>query len=134
MALNHEQPDRCPLQISFTPEFASRLRLHLREEGGTQHNPHGGGNTYELERALYEDLLLTSVGWAFGSYIVTPRGNPMLLFAGVAMVFIAVVVNSLAYRTAAASRQEVSASGLWVCLFSGILFSGFGPLLAKAIC
>ena len=29
-----------------------------------QHNPHGGGNTYELERALDEDMLLTSVGWA----------------------------------------------------------------------
>ena len=25
------------------------------------HNPHGGGNTYELERALDEDMLLTSV-------------------------------------------------------------------------
>jgi uroporphyrinogen decarboxylase len=28
------------------------------------HNPHGGGNTYDLEIALGEDLLLTSVGWA----------------------------------------------------------------------
>ena len=26
MSLNHEQPDRCPMQISFTPEFAERLR------------------------------------------------------------------------------------------------------------
>ncbi len=52
------------MQISFTPEFARRLRreLKLNTEGG--HNPHGSGNTYELERALDEDLLLTSVGWA----------------------------------------------------------------------
>jgi len=30
-ALAHERPDRCPMQISFTPEFASRLltRVHL---------------------------------------------------------------------------------------------------------
>ena len=34
------------------------------------HNPHGGGNTYVLERALDEDLLLTSVGWA-NSYYAT---------------------------------------------------------------
>jgi uroporphyrinogen decarboxylase len=63
-ALNREQPDRCPMQISFTPEFAHRLRreLGLIDEAG--HNPHGGGNTYDLEIALDEDLLLTSVGWA----------------------------------------------------------------------
>ena len=24
MSLNHQEPDRCPMQISFTPEFASR--------------------------------------------------------------------------------------------------------------
>ena len=64
MALNHEQPDRCPMQVSFTPEFASRLRREMQQKNGTTHNPHGGGNTYELERALGEDMLLTSVGWA----------------------------------------------------------------------
>src|SRR5579872_563011 len=64
MALHHERPDRCPMQISFTPEFASRLRTDLRQKQGAAHNPHGGGNTYELERAIGEDLLLTSVGWA----------------------------------------------------------------------
>jgi len=25
MALNHKTPDRCPMQISFTPEFAKRF-------------------------------------------------------------------------------------------------------------
>ena len=68
MALNHEKPDRCPMQISFTPEFAVRLRADLHQTGRAVHNPHGGGNTYELERALGEDLLLTSVGWANSYY------------------------------------------------------------------
>jgi uroporphyrinogen decarboxylase len=67
-ALNHEQPDRCPMQISFTPEFAARLREHLGLRSAPEHNPHGGGNTYELERALDQDLLLTSVCWANGYY------------------------------------------------------------------
>jgi uroporphyrinogen decarboxylase len=67
-ALNHEQPDRCPMQISFTPEFAERLRADLQLKGQKVHNPHGAGNTYELERALGEDLLLTSVGWANSYY------------------------------------------------------------------
>jgi len=67
-ALNHEAPDRCPMQVSFTPEFADRLRAELQVQGRQVHNPHGGGNTYELERALGQDLLLTSVGWANSYY------------------------------------------------------------------
>jgi uroporphyrinogen decarboxylase len=73
-ALNHEPPDRCPMQISFTPEFAERLRadLAMNEKvfnlSRSAHNPHGGGNTYEFERALGEDMLLTSVGWANSYY------------------------------------------------------------------
>ena len=68
MALNHEAPDRCPMQVSFTPEFAERLRADMQVRGQAAHNPHGGGNTYELERALGEDLILTSVGWANSYY------------------------------------------------------------------
>lgn len=68
MALNHEKPDRCPMQISFTPEFASRLRDNLGIIGADPHNPHGGGNPYDLEMALGEDMLLTSVGWANSYY------------------------------------------------------------------
>ena len=68
MALNHQKPDRSPMQISFTPEFAQRLREDMHQTGRTVHNPHGGGNTYELERALGQDMLLTSVGWANSYY------------------------------------------------------------------
>lgn len=67
-ALNHDEPDRCPMQISFTPEFAARLEQDMSIKGLKEHNPHGGGNTYEIERALGQDLLLTSVGWANSYY------------------------------------------------------------------
>ncbi len=67
-ALNREVPDRCPMQISFTPEFAVRLAKEIDLGSDKIHNPHGGGNTYELERALDQDLLLTSVGWANSYY------------------------------------------------------------------
>lgn len=73
-ALSHREPDRCPMQISFTPEFAARLQADLTRDGGAlnlarpAHNPHGGGNTYELERALGVDMLQTSVGWANSYY------------------------------------------------------------------
>ena len=68
IALGGEQPDRCPMQVSFTPEFARRLSDHLGKDEGKSHNPHGGGNTYRLERAIDNDVLITSVGWANSYY------------------------------------------------------------------
>jgi uroporphyrinogen decarboxylase len=63
-ALSHEAPDRCPMQISFTPEFAARLKKELGITEENLHNPLGSGSTYRLERELGEDMLLTSIGWA----------------------------------------------------------------------
>ena len=78
-ALAHEEPDRVPLEMSFTPEFAPPehlgVRGHLLDEAGGRHNPHGGGNDYALERALDLDVLLTSVGWA-NSYYAGEIYNP----------------------------------------------------------
>jgi hypothetical protein len=54
MALDHEEPDRCPMQVSFTPEFASRLRADLGLTDADVHNPHGGGNTYIFISTLKE--------------------------------------------------------------------------------
>jgi uroporphyrinogen decarboxylase len=67
-ALNHEVPDRCPMQVGFTPEFADRLRADLNPNDSKAHNPHGGGNTYQLECAIDSDMLITSVGWANSYY------------------------------------------------------------------
>ena len=64
-ALNHQEPDRCPMQISFTPEFAVRLESDLQLKGQGLHNPHGGGNTYELERPRRR-YVADLVGWVNG--------------------------------------------------------------------
>jgi glucose uptake protein len=78
---------------------------------------------------------LALVVGVIGSYLVMPRGNTTLLCLGVAMVFAAIIVNSLAYRSAtkAKSGHKASAAGILVCLLAGILFSGFGPLVGKAL-
>jgi uroporphyrinogen decarboxylase len=68
VALAHETPDRCPMQLSFTPEFAVRLREDLDMKAGGKHNPLGTGNPYDLERAVGCDMLITSVGWADNYY------------------------------------------------------------------
>jgi uroporphyrinogen decarboxylase len=57
------------MQVSFVPEFARRLEAELQIKDNSAHNPHGGGNTYELERALDQDVLLVSVGWVNSYYL-----------------------------------------------------------------
>lgn len=68
-------PDRCPMQLSFTPEFSDRLKRDLGLANEDVHNPHGGGNSYLLERALGEDMLLTSVGFANSYYATEELGE-----------------------------------------------------------
>ena len=65
-ALCQEKPDRCPMQISFTPEFATRLKQDMNLTAKDFHNPHGGGNTYVMERALDEDMLLQAIALITG--------------------------------------------------------------------
>jgi len=67
VALNHEEPDRCPMQISFTPEFAARLRSDL---GWAESGAIAGA--FALQRQLDQDVLLTGVGWS-GSYNAVER-------------------------------------------------------------
>jgi len=74
-ALHHEIPDRCPMQISFTPEFASRLRAELGPALQSGPNPQDSGDAWALERALGEDLLLAPVGWIRSGRTKEPRGN-----------------------------------------------------------
>lgn len=61
IALNHQEPDRCPFSMGFTPEFSARLRTVLERR---RILPQGVLYPYDLERALNIDLLLTFVGWA----------------------------------------------------------------------
>lgn len=62
LAINHQTPDRCPMQISFTPEFASRLVEYLRPETGNSEFLKNCAS-FDLERYLDQDLLLTSGLW-----------------------------------------------------------------------
>jgi uroporphyrinogen decarboxylase len=74
MALHHEKPDRCPLQVTFTPEFAARLKKAINPPAGQYKNP-TGSNTFALERSLDEDILLSYVGWAL-CYYANDSYNP----------------------------------------------------------
>jgi uroporphyrinogen decarboxylase len=58
-ALSHQHADRCPMQISFTPEFADRLRAEM----GLPPRTSPRKSLCDLERALGVDMLLAPLGW-----------------------------------------------------------------------
>ncbi len=67
-----------------------------------------------------------------GNYLVTPKGNPLLLFGGIALVCLAIVLDALAYRKI--SRElRVTKKGILLSLLSGVGIGVFYPFIAKAL-
>lgn len=62
MSLNHENPDRCPMQISFTPEFADRLKQELSKDRNLFPNVVKADDLCELEIATDQDVILAWTG------------------------------------------------------------------------
>ena len=65
------------------------------------------------------------------NYLVQPRGNPFLLFGGLAMVVVAIVVDAIAYRRREPAHTT-SRRGVRLSIASGILMGLFYPFVAKA--
>jgi glucose uptake protein len=66
------------------------------------------------------------------NYVVTPKGNPLLLFGGISLVCLAIVLDALAYRKISPDAK-VTTKGIIISLLSGLLIGAFYPLIAKAL-
>ncbi|MFZ0961714.1 MAG: GRP family sugar transporter [Terriglobia bacterium] len=66
------------------------------------------------------------------NYVVTPAGNPLLLFGGIGLVCVAIVLDALAYRNLSADVQ-VTTKGIVLSLLAGVGIGVFYPFIAKAI-
>jgi len=66
------------------------------------------------------------------NYIITPKGNPWMLFGGIALVCLAIALDALAYRRQA-KDQTVSVKGIIVSVLGGVVMGLFYPFIAKAI-
>ena len=67
------------------------------------------------------------------TYQVDPSGNPGLLFAGVACVAAAIIVDALAYRRLPSSGQKNMVKGIVLSILCGILMGQFFQFVAKAM-
>ena len=59
------------------------------------------------------------------NYTGSQKGDPALLFAGVAMITIAIIINAIAYKKASSGGTKVSSKGLIVSIIAGVLMSFF---------
>ncbi len=67
------------------------------------------------------------------NYLLAPKGNPLLLFGGVAFVMLAIILDALAYRRREERSHAVSARGIQISVACGILMGSFYPLVTKAV-
>jgi glucose uptake protein len=70
---------------------------------------------------------------AVSSYLLSPAGNPFLLFGGVALVVAAILCDAFAYRAREATRQAPSVRGIVLSLVGGLLMGAFYPFVARAM-
>jgi len=67
------------------------------------------------------------------SYLQTPKGNPSLLFAGVALIVFAMVMSGLAYRKLPQGAGKKPLRGLLFAVLAGCIMGSFYPELLRAI-
>src|SRR5687768_15191639 len=64
------------------------------------------------------------------NYAAAQKGDPVMLFGGVALIVVAIILNALAYRHASASNKKVSTKGIILSLIAGLLMSFFYRFIA----
>lgn len=75
--------------------------------------------------ALVEGVLL--------SYALQPKGNAMLLAAGVMMAVFAIMLIGKAYGALGSAGRSVSRKGVVICIISGLLMGAFAPFITRAM-
>jgi glucose uptake protein len=76
---------------------------------------------------------LALVVGAVGNYIISPKGNPFLLFGGIALVVAAIVFDALAYRLRESTKTAMSRRGIVISLIAGVLMGTFYPFVSASM-
>jgi glucose uptake protein len=69
----------------------------------------------------------------FVNYIKAPEGNPVMLFAGVYLVVVAIVLDALAYRKASGDKMDATTRGILISVLGGILMGFFYRFVAASM-
>jgi len=67
------------------------------------------------------------------NYVLKPKGNPVLLFAGVLAIMVAVIIDALAYKKLPTEGQKTTGKGIVISIVAGVLMGLFYYLVQKGI-
>jgi glucose uptake protein len=67
------------------------------------------------------------------NYLSAAKGDPVLLFSGIALVTTAIIINAIAYKRKASGEQKVSGKGIIISLIAGLLMSFFYRFIAASM-
>ena len=67
------------------------------------------------------------------NYVATPVGNPVLLFAGVAGVVVAILLSAAAYRRLPSQGARTSGKGIALSVVAGLLMGYFDRFVAASM-
>jgi glucose uptake protein len=67
------------------------------------------------------------------NYTAAEKGNPVLLFTGVALVMVAIIINAMAYRKKSIEEKTVPAKGIIISVVAGLLMSFFYRFIAASM-
>ena len=67
------------------------------------------------------------------NYIASPQGNALWLFAGVALITLAIVIDAIAYKKKAAQSKKVPTKGIVLSVVGGVLMALFYRFVASSM-
>jgi glucose uptake protein len=66
------------------------------------------------------------------NYVISPKGNPILLFGGVGLICVAILLDAMAYRGLSRGAKATT-KGVGLSLACGVAVGLFYPFVAKAL-
>jgi glucose uptake protein len=76
---------------------------------------------------------LALVVGAVSSYVLSPNGNPFMLFGGIVLVVAAIAFDAAAYRLRERQQTALSTRGVVISLIAGLLMGSFYPFVSRAM-
>ena len=70
---------------------------------------------------------------AVSNYVISPKGNPLLLFGGIVLVVGAIFFDAIAYRKREQTSSAMSRRGIIISLVAGVLMGCFYPFVSAAM-
>lgn len=67
------------------------------------------------------------------SYLSKPDGNPVILFAGVALIVLAMILNAIAYKRLPSDENKKVNKGIIISIIAGVLMGFFYPIIVRSM-